>query len=242
MNKFKALKEKAYDCNMELVKQGVVISTFGNASCFDPKNKVFAIKPSGVPYDYLTPDMMVIVDLDNTIIEGEMNPSSDTKTHVVLYNHFTGITGIVHTHSTYAVAWAQANMPIPILGTTHADHLPQDIPCTQVMSDDAITRDYEVETGLLIVECFKSISYKDIQMVLVGSHGPFTWGEKPEDAVYNSVMLEELAKMAFITKQINPHCKEIKNTLIQKHFQRKHGENSYYGQEKGQLNIKKEKR
>ncbi|MBN2442127.1 MAG: L-ribulose-5-phosphate 4-epimerase AraD [Spirochaetales bacterium] len=230
MSKFKALKEKAYECNMELVKHGVVIYTFGNASCFDPKNQVFAIKPSGVPYAYLTPDMMVIVDLHNNIIEGELNPSSDTKTHVVLYNQFSGINGIVHTHSTFATAWAQANMPIPILGTTHADHSPREIPCTMVMSDEAIKRDYEVETGLLIVECFASLSYKEVQMVLVGAHGPFAWGETPEKAVYNSVMLEELAKMAYITKQINPEITEIKQTLIDKHYQRKHGNNAYYGQ------------
>lgn len=239
MSKFKALKQRAYKCNMELVKQKVVIQTFGNASCLDKEKQVFAIKPSGVPYDELHPDMMVIVDLQNNIIEGNLNPSSDTKTHTVLYNNFPDIGGIVHTHSTYAVAWAQAKMPIPILGTTHADHIAYNIPCTKVMSDHAITKDYEVETGNLIVETFFNMSYKEIQMVLVACHGPFTWGETPEKAVYNSIMLEEIAKMACLTVQINPKSETIKKTLILKHYHRKHGDNAYYGQHNLNKNIRK---
>jgi L-ribulose-5-phosphate 4-epimerase len=215
---------------MELVKQKVVFQTFGNASCLDREKKVFAIKPSGVPYEELHPDKIVIVDLHNTIVEGDLNPSSDTKTHCVLYNHFPLIGGVVHTHSTCAVAWAQAKKPIPVFGTTHADHLARDIPCTGVMSDAAILGDYEIETGNLIVETFKDLSYEEIQMVLVACHGPFTWGETPEKAVYNSVILEELAKMAFITIQINPGAGRIKQTLMAKHYERKHGENAYYGQ------------
>ncbi|MBN2531940.1 MAG: L-ribulose-5-phosphate 4-epimerase AraD [Spirochaetales bacterium] len=234
MNDFKALKQRAYECNMELVKQQLVIRTFGNASCLDRERKVFAIKPSGIPYEDLRPDKFVIVDLNNNIIEGDYKPSSDTKTHTVLYNHFPLIGGIVHTHSTYAVAWAQAMKPIPVYGTTHADHLSLDIPCTKVISDAAILGDYEIETGNLIVETFKTLSYEEIQMVLVACHGPFTWGETPEKAVYNSIMLEELAKMACITMQINPGAGRIKQTLIIKHYERKHGKNAYYGQDTGQ--------
>ena len=237
MSSFKVLKQRAYECNMELIKQKVVIQTFGNASCLDKERQVFAIKPSGVPYDELHPDKIVIVDLKNNIIEGDLNPSSDTKTHTVLYNNFPNISGIVHTHSPYAVAWAQAKKSIPILGTTHADHIAYDIPCTKVMSDQAITGDYEIETGNLIVETFKNLSYEEIQMVLVACHGPFTWGKTPEKAVYNSIMLEELAKMAYITLQINPDVETIKKTLILKHYRRKHGENAYYGQHNSNENI-----
>jgi L-ribulose-5-phosphate 4-epimerase len=237
MNEYKALKVRAYECNMELLRQHIVIQTFGNASCLDRERKVFAIKPSGVPYKDLQPDKMIIVDLNDNIIEGELNPSTDTKTHTVLYNSFPLIGGIVHTHSTYAVAWAQAMKSIPVLGTTHADLVGLAIPCTRIMSDKAILGDYEVETGRLIVQTFKNVSYEEMQMVLVACHGPFTWGETPEKAVYNSIMLEEVAKIACLTVQINPSVKGIKNTLIRKHYQRKHGNNAYYGQKDGQNYI-----
>lgn len=230
MADFTYLKQKAYECNMELFNQHLVIKTFGNVSCFDKDKGVFVIKPSGVPYNELNPDKMVVIDLDNTIVEGKLNPSSDTKTHIVLYNNFSDIGGIAHTHSTYAVAWAQAGISIPILGTTHADYMARDIPCTVVMSDKAIAGDYEVETGNLIVETFKTMQYSEVQMVLVANHGPFTWGVTAGQAVYNSVMLEELAKMAYLSLQINPQAKRIKNTLIRKHYNRKHGKNAYYGQ------------
>lgn len=231
MSDYKDLKLKAYECNIELPQHGLVFYTFGNVSCIDREMGVFAIKPSGIPYGDLKPDDMVIMDLNNNIVEGSLNPSSDTKTHTVLYNHFAKIGGIVHTHSTYAMAWAQAMIPIPVLGTTHADHVAADIPCTEVMGDKAILGDYESETGMLIVDTFKDISYEDIPMVLVACHGPFTWGVTPEKAVYNSAILEELARVAYLTMQINKDVNRIKDTLIYKHYNRKHGVNSYYGQD-----------
>jgi len=229
---YKELKEQAWLCNLELPKQGLVVYTFGNASAIDRDKGVFAIKPSGVPYDELKVEDMVIVDLNNNIVEGKLRYSSDTKTHTVLYKNFPEIGGVVHTHSTYSVAWAQAVKSIPILGTTHADHLTHDIPCTEVMNDEMINGDYEEETGNQIVKVFNNISYKEIEMVLVACHGPFTWGATPEKAVYNSVILEELAKMSMYTLQINPNISPLKQNLIDKHYQRKHGKLSYYGQTK----------
>lgn len=230
MSNYTSLKETAWKCNLDLHRKGVVIHTFGNVSAFDSEKGVFAIKPSGIPYEELKPDDMVVIDLENRVVEGKLQPSSDTKTHSVLYKHFPGIGGVAHTHSTYAVAWAQAMRPIPILGTTHADFLCEDIPCTPLMSDDKISGDYEEQTGLLIVETFENHSYRETEMVLVAGHGPFTWGETPEKAVYNSVMLEELAKMAALTISIKPDVLPLKNTLVEKHYHRKHGENAYYGQ------------
>ncbi len=215
---------------MELPERGLVVYTFGNASAIDRNKGVIAIKPSGIPYKELKTEEIVIVDLENNVVEGKMNPSSDTKSHVVLYNNFPEIGGVVHTHSTYATAWAQAGKPIPALGTTHADYLPTEIPCTRIMPDEMIKGDYEKETGNLILEVFKKLSYKEIQMVLVAGHAPFTWAETPNKAVYNSAMLEELAKMAMFTLQINPNVSSLKQTLIDKHYQRKHGKNAYYGQ------------
>ncbi|MBP9022788.1 MAG: L-ribulose-5-phosphate 4-epimerase [Spirochaetes bacterium] len=230
MSKYKELKEQAWLCNMELPKRGLVIYTFGNVSAADRAMGVFAIKPSGVPYEELKAEDMVVVDFENKIVEGSLRYSSDTKTHTVLYNNFADINGVVHTHSTYSVAWAQAALPIPIFGTTHADHCAGDIPCTDFMSDEAIKGDYEIETGNQIVHTFKSISYRETEMVLVAGHGPFTWGATPEKAVYNSAVLEELAKMAFITKSINSNTPRLKEALVDKHYQRKHGKNAYYGQ------------
>jgi len=230
MSKFAEIKHRVYECNMELPRQGLVIYTFGNASAIDRNEGIIAIKPSGVSYDVLKPEDMVIVDLQGKTVEGELNPSSDTKTHLVLYNHFPEIGGVVHTHSTYAVAWAQATKPIPILGTTHADHLHLDIPCTDFMTKEMIQGDYEVETGNQILKIFQNVSYEEVEMVLVAGHGPFTWGKTAEKAVYNSVVLEELAKMALLTLQINPNISHLDKTLIQKHYQRKHGSNAYYGQ------------
>jgi L-ribulose-5-phosphate 4-epimerase len=232
MSTNKALQEEAWTANMGLSRSGLVKYTFGNVSAFDPDRGVFSIKPSGIPYAELQPEHMVIVDLENNIVLGKLRPSSDTKTHIVLYKHFHGMQGVCHTHSTYAVAWAQAGKSIPIFGTTHADHLTRDIPCTEVMSDVMIKGDYERETGNLILQTFRDISYKEVEMVLVACHGPFTWGESAQKAVYNSVMLEELAKMAFLTKQIDPKTAPLKKSLINKHFLRKHGKNAYYGQEK----------
>jgi len=230
MNSYVSLRETAWQCNIELFKRGVILYTFGNVSAFDRSKGIFAIKPSGVPYEDLKPEDMVVVDLDNRIVDGALHPSSDTKTHTVLYKNFPEIGGISHTHSTYAVAWAQAMKPIPILGTTHADHLCEDIPCTLLMSDEMIQGDYEEQTGYQIVNTFKTRSYKDVEMVLVAGHGPFTWGETPEKAVYNSVILEELAKIAALTFQIEPETPKLKSSLIEKHYLRKHGKNAYYGQ------------
>lgn len=227
---YKELKEIAWKCNLELFHQKLIIYTFGNASALDRKKGVFAIKPSGVPYDELKPNHMVVVDLENKIVEGKLRYSSDTKTHTVLYKHFLEISGVVHTHSPFSVAWAQSLKPIPVFGTTHADHLTLEIPCTHIMSKKMIKGDYEEETGNLIVQTFKNISYKEVEMVLVACHGPFTWGDTPEKAVYNSVVLEEIAKMAMYTLQINPAAQSIKKDLIDKHYLRKHGKFSYYGQ------------
>ena len=230
MSKYQQLKEEAYAANMEIPQHGLAVYTFGNVSAFDADQKVFAIKPSGVAYDKLKVDEMVVVDLDNNIVEGTMNPSSDTRTHAVLYRNFEGIGGVAHTHSTYAVAWAQAMRSIPIYGTTHADHLPGDVPCTQVMSNEMIKGNYEEETGNQILNIFQNISHTEYEMVLVACHGPFTWGKNAEKAVYNSVVLEELAKMAFLTEKINPEVPLLKEGLINKHYERKHGKNAYYGQ------------
>lgn len=230
MSKFDEIKNRAYECNMELPRHSVVIFTFGNASAIDRKSGIIAIKPSGVNYDMLTPDDMVIVDLNGQIIEGKLKPSSDTKTHLVLYKNFPEIGGVVHTHSTHAVAWAQAAKSIPVLGTTHADHLHLDVPCTDFMTKEMVNGDYEHETGMQIIKAFEKINYQEIEMVLVAGHGPFTWGKTPEKAVYNCVVLEELAKMALWTKLINPQIQRLDEVLIQKHYLRKHGPGAYYGQ------------
>jgi L-ribulose-5-phosphate 4-epimerase len=232
MSSFNKLKEICYKANMELPKSGLVIHTFGNVSAADREYKVFAIKPSGVEYDLLKPEDIVVVDFDNNVIEGDLRPSSDTKTHALLYNTWPNIGGIVHTHSTYAVSWAQAQKDIPLLGTTHADHLAFDIPCAPVMDDKMIKGDYEHETGNQIINCLKdrNLQYQDVEMILIANHGPFSWGSTPEKAVYNSIILEELAKIAFFTLQINPNAPRLKDSLIKKHFERKHGTDAYYGQ------------
>ena len=229
---YKSLKEECYEANMELDALGLVIYTFGNVSAVDRKNGVFAIKPSGVPYESLKPEDIVIVDYDNNIVEGDKRPSSDTKTHAYLYKHWEGVGGIAHTHATYSVAWAQAQMDIPVFGTTHADHLTADIPCAPPMHDDLITGNYEHNTGIQILDCFKDkgLDYKEVNMVLLGNHGPFAWGETAAKAVYNSQVLEEVARMAQLTLQINPNAPRLKDSLIKKHYERKHGKDAYYGQ------------
>lgn len=232
MNNYNTLKEEAYQANMQLPKLGLVLFTFGNVSVADHQQKVFAIKPSGVPYDELTADKMVIVDFEGKTIEGNLRPSSDTLTHAVLYKYWSEIGSIVHTHSTYATAWAQAQQDIPVYGTTHADHLAADIPCAVPMSDEMIKGNYEYETGFQIMNCFKErkLDYREVEMVLVGNHAPFAWGKNAHKAVYNAAVLEEVARMAFITRQINPNAPRLKKALIKKHFERKHGPDSYYGQ------------
>lgn len=232
MSAYQAIKEAAYAANMQLPELGLVLFTFGNASAVDRTQGVFAIKPSGVPYQDLRPEDMVIVDFDNKIIEGAKRPSSDTKTHAVLYKHWENIGGIVHTHSTYATAWAQTQQDIPILGTTHADHLTVDIPCAPVMNDAMIEGDYEYQTGFQILNAFqdKGLTPAEVEMVLVANHAPFTWGKTVEKAVYNSAVLEELARMACLTMLIRPDAPRLKDALIRKHYERKHGKNAYYGQ------------
>lgn len=230
--KFEDIRQSAYAANMQLPKLGLVLFTFGNVSAADRSQGLFAIKPSGVPYEDLSPEKMVIVDFDGKIVEGSLRPSSDTNTHAVLYKHWENIGGIVHTHSTYGTAWAQSQRDIPIYGTTHADHLTTDIPCAPPMSDEMIEGDYEYQTGFQIMNCFeeKGLSYEEVEMILVGNHAPFTWGKTAEKAVYNSAVLETIAQMAQLTEQINPNAPRLKNSLIKKHFERKHGPHSYYGQ------------
>jgi L-ribulose-5-phosphate 4-epimerase len=232
MSNYEEIKQSAFHANMQLPKLGLVLFTFGNVSAVDRKLGVFAIKPSGVPYEELTPEKMVIVDFDGKTVEGSLRPSSDTKTHAVLYKHWEKIGGIVHTHSTYATSWAQAQRDIPIFGTTHADHNTVDIPCAPPLSDEMIKGDYEFETGFQILNCFKDrgLSYEEVEMVLLGNHAPFTWAKTPEKAVYNSAVLEEIARMAFLTETINPKAPRLQDSLIKKHFERKHGPDSYYGQ------------
>lgn len=232
MSSFKELKKEAFDANHQINDLGLVLFTFGNVSAADRKNGVFAIKPSGVPYADLKPDDMVILDFDGNKVEGNMRPSSDTKTHAVLYKYWPNIGGVVHTHSTYATAWSQTLTDIPILGTTHADHLTVDVPCAPPMADEMIEGDYEYQTGFQILKLFKEreLSYEEVEMVLVGNHAPFTWGKTAGKAVYNSAVLEQLAKMACLSMQIRPDTPRMKQTLISKHYNRKHGKDAYYGQ------------
>lgn len=230
---YQEIKEQAFEANMQLPKLNLVLFTFGNVSAADQAKGVFAIKPSGVPYEQLTANKMVVVDFDSNLVEGSLRPSSDTKTHAVLYKNWKEIAGIVHTHSTYATSWAQAQMPIPIYGTTHADHLTTDIPCAPPMVDEMIKGNYEYETGFQIINHFAALglSYKEVEMILVGNHAPFTWGKTAEKAVYNSAVLEYTAQMALLTQQINPNAPRLKDSLIKKHYDRKHGTDAYYGQE-----------
>lgn len=232
MNKYAHIMEEAYAANMQLPKLGLVLFTFGNVSAVDRSMGVFAIKPSGVPYENLSPADMVIVDFEGNTVAGKLRPSSDTKTHAVLYKHWETIGGIVHTHSVYGTAWAQSQRDIPIFGTTHADYNTVNIPCAAPMSDEMIEGDYELETGFQIINCFKErgLDYKEVEMVLVGNHAPFTWGKNADKAVHNSAVLEQIAQMALLTEQINPKAPRLKDALIRKHYERKHGPDSYYGQ------------
>lgn len=224
------LKREVYEANMELQRRNLVVYTWGNVSQIDRNKGVIAIKPSGVAYEKLSPDDIVIVDLENNIVEGSMRPSSDTKTHTHLYRHFESIGGVTHTHSTYATAWAQTQQAIPCYGTTHADYAYGEIPCTAVMTDEQIERDYEEETGVQITDCFKDRSPKEVPMVIVAGHAPFTWGKNGADAVYHAVILEEIARMAYLTKTLQQNTLPLKQGIVDKHYLRKHGKNAYYGQ------------
>ncbi|MCR6722574.1 MAG: L-ribulose-5-phosphate 4-epimerase AraD [Chitinophagaceae bacterium] len=229
---YRQIRQKAYEANMQLPDLGLVLFTFGNVSVADREQKVFAIKPSGIPYKELSPEKMVIVDFDNNKIDGVLRPSSDTATHALLYKTWENIGAIVHTHSTYATAWSQALRDIPLYGTTHADHCTDDIPCTPPMDDKMITGNYEYETGRQIINHFKEkkLDPAEMQMILIGNHAPFAWGETAERAVYHAAVLEQVAQMAWITEQINPQANRLKPSLIKKHYERKHGNDSYYGQ------------
>lgn len=226
------LKQKVLEANLLLPKYGLVVFTWGNVSGIDRENGLVVIKPSGVDYDIMKAEDMVVTDLDGNIVEGKLKPSSDLATHLEFYKHFKDIGGVVHTHSVNAVAWAQAGKDIPALGTTHGDYFYGQIPCTRLMTDDEIKNNYELNTGKVVVEEFEKRHIDSNQMpgVLVHSHGPFTWGKDPFDAVHNSVVLDTLAKMALKTITINGDVDSMQRELLDKHFLRKHGPGAYYGQ------------
>ena len=224
------LKRESYEENLQLPEHGLIHLSFGNVSVIDRREGILAIKPSGVPYNVLKPEDMVLVDLEGKTVEGDLRPSSDTPTHVRLYQGFEGIGGVVHTHSTHATSFAQAGMAIPCYGTTHADYLYGDVPVTREMTPEEIAEAYELETGNVILERFKSLDPEEFAMVLVHSHGPFTWGATGAKAVENAVALELIAEMAINTLALNPGIQPIPQTLHDKHFKRKHGQTAYYGQ------------
>ena len=224
------LKQKVYEANMQLPKYGLVTFTWGNVSAIDREKGLFVIKPSGVDYDKMKPEDMVVMDLEGNQVEGKLNPSSDTKTHLVLYNRFPMIGGIVHTHSPWATSWAQAGRDIPCYGTTHEDYMYGEIPCVRCLTKEEIDTAYEKNTGLLIVDYFKDKDYEAVPAVLCKNHGPFTWGKDGHEAVHNAVVLEEVAKMAARCEMINPQVTPAPQELQDKHYYRKHGVNAYYGQ------------
>ena len=225
-----ALKATVLNANLALVKHNLVTFTWGNVSGIDREEGLVVIKPSGVEYDALTVEDMVVVDLEGNVIEGKWKPSSDTPTHLVLYKAFDNIGGIVHTHSRWATAWAQAGRDIPAYSTTHGDYFYGEIPCTRKMIPQEIAGEYEKETGNVIVEIFQDKSFDDIPAALVHSHGPFAWGVNPENAVHNAVVLEELAFLACQTEMLNPNVNIMQPELLDKHYLRKHGKDAYYGQ------------
>ncbi len=226
------LKEIVYKANMELPKYGLVTFTWGNVSQIDRESGLFVIKPSGVDYDVMTPEDMVVMDLQGNKVEGRLNPSSDTATHLEIYRAFETVGGVVHTHSSYATSWAQSGRNIPCYGTTHADYIYGDVPCLRTLTKEEIGDAYEANTGLLIVNEFKkrNLDPKAVPAVLCKNHGPFTWGKDAFQAVHNAVVLEEVAKMAYRTELINPQVKPAPQELQDKHYYRKHGANAYYGQ------------
>jgi len=229
---YKTLREEAWEANMEILKRNLTIYSWGNVSALDPEKGIFAIKPSGIPYEKLNVDSMVVVDLEGKVVDGSLNPSSDTETHRVLYREFSGIRGITHTHSPYAVGWAQARKPVPVFGITHADHGAENIPCTLLVDQAAVKNNFEMETGNLIVDVFKKQG-KDpanMPMVLVSGHGPFTWGNNAAQSVYNAIVLEEICKMALFTVMLDPEAQPLPEYLINKQWRRRHGPNAYYGQ------------
>jgi L-ribulose-5-phosphate 4-epimerase len=225
------LKEKVLDANLQIHRYGLAVLTFGNLSAIDHESGHIVIKPSGVPYEDMTVEDLVVTDLKGNVVEGHLRPSSDTPTHLVLYHQFHDIGTVVHTHSEWATSWAQAGRSIPCYGTTHADYFYGDIPCTRKMKKKEIREDYEKNTGLVIIETFAELDYHQMPAVLVYGHGPFVWGMSTEDAIHNAVFLEEVAKMAF-RNEILGNKEPISQPLLDKHFLRKHGKDAYYGQEK----------
>ncbi len=223
------LKEQVCEANLELVKHNLVVFTWGNVSGIDRSSGMVVIKPSGVSYDNMKPKDMVVMNLYGQVVEGDLKPSSDTPTHLILYRQFLNIGGVVHTHSEWATSWAQAGKSIPAIGTTHADYFYGEIPCTRKMTEEEIKGEYELETGKVIIETFKDINPDQVPGVLVNNHGPFNWGTNAHNAVHNAVVMEEVAKMTFRSLQLNPET-TMDQVLLDKHFLRKHGANAYYGQ------------
>ena len=232
MKTIEQLKDDVWRANLLLVKHGLVIFTWGNVSAIDRNTGLVAIKPSGTDYDVMQASDMVVLDLDGAIVDGKLQPSSDTPTHLELYRTFPEIGAVVHTHSVYATAWAQAKRAIPCYGTTHADYFFGEIPCTRILTAEEIKKDYELNTGHVIVETFRNLALSAAQMsaVIVASHGPFSWGKNASDAVHNAVVLEELSRMAILTEQVSPATTAIDDNLLDKHYLRKHGDGAYYGQ------------
>jgi L-ribulose-5-phosphate 4-epimerase len=227
-----SLKKEVFEANLELVKQGLVIYTWGNVSGIDREKGLIVIKPSGVNYDIMKPEDMVVMNLDGEVVEGNLRPSSDAPTHLELYRQFKDIKGVVHTHSSWATSWAQAGRDIPCYGTTHADYFYGAVPCTRKLTKEEIDGEYELNTGKVIVETFKERDLKPLEVpgVIITSHGPFSWGKSPKDAVHNAKVIEEVAKMAYRTEKIDMKVENIDENLLNKHYLRKHGANAYYGQ------------
>lgn len=230
--KLKALKEQVLEANLDLPRHHLVTFTWGNVSGIDREKGLIVIKPSGVDYDHMKVTDLVVLDLQGNQIEGDLRPSSDTPTHLVLYRQFKDIGGIVHTHSTHATAWAQAQRAIPIQGTTQADYFHGDIPCTRLLTASEVNEDYEGLTGHLIADTIKDTPPLTVPGILVANHGPFSWGSDAHNAVHNAVVLEEIARMGWITQQVNPQAPSLPDYILEKHYQRKHGKNAYYGQNK----------
>ncbi len=224
------LKRQVFEANMDLPRYGLVTFTWGNVSAIDRERRLVAIKPSGVAYEAMKADDMVVVDLEGRVVDGRYHPSSDTATHLALYRRYPSLGGVVHTHSTHATAWAQAGLAIPALGTTHADYFFGDIPCTRALSPREVEEAYELNTGHVIIETLGDVEPLHTPGVVVYQHGPFAWGKDAHDAVHNAVVMEEVARMAWIARAINPQLKPIDSWLMDKHFMRKHGPNAYYGQ------------
>ena len=234
---YETIRQQAYEANMKIPENHLALYTWGYVSAFDKDKCVFAIKPSGVPYPDLTPQSMVIIDIEGNKVDGSLNPSSDTPTHAILYKKFAveknaEVGGIIHTHSTFAVSWAQAVKDVPLFGTTHADHIQTSVPCTPYLTKQAVETNYELETGKQIIKLFedRGLNPSEVNMILCGGHGPFAWGKNADKAVYNGTVLEEICKMALNTLLLNPKAKTLPDYIINKHYMRKHGPNAYYGQ------------